>query len=100
VKQTFTVVVERDPEGGWLVGEVVELPGCYSQAPDLPSLLHLSLWLDALDDGLELHNRKASEELTERLVGYGPTAPPANGVQPVNLRHRRESLGSIWYPIP
>ncbi len=34
----FTVVVERDPESGWLVGEVVELPGCYTQAPDLPSL--------------------------------------------------------------
>ena len=35
---TYTIVVERDPESGWLVGEVVELPGCYSQAPDLPSL--------------------------------------------------------------
>lgn len=38
MKRSFTVVVERDPESGWLVGEVVELPGCYSQAPDLPSL--------------------------------------------------------------
>ena len=37
-KQTFTVVVEKDPESGWLVGEVVELPGCYSQAPNLPGL--------------------------------------------------------------
>ena len=27
-----------DPESGWLVGEVVELPGCYSQAPDFPTL--------------------------------------------------------------
>jgi predicted RNase H-like HicB family nuclease len=36
--RTFTMVVERDPESGWLVAEVVELPGCYSQAPDLPSL--------------------------------------------------------------
>jgi len=34
----FTVVVERDPESGWLVGEVVDLPGCYTQASDLPSL--------------------------------------------------------------
>lgn len=34
----FTVVIERDSESGWLVGEVVELPGCYTQAPDLPSL--------------------------------------------------------------
>lgn len=36
--RSFTVVVERDPESRWLVGEVVELPGCYSQAPDLPTL--------------------------------------------------------------
>jgi len=34
----FTVVVERDPESNWLVGEVVELPGCYTQAPDLQTL--------------------------------------------------------------
>jgi predicted RNase H-like HicB family nuclease len=38
MKRAFTVVVERDPESQWLVGEVVELPGCYSQAPDLPTL--------------------------------------------------------------
>jgi predicted RNase H-like HicB family nuclease len=37
-KRSFTVVVERDPESNWLVGEVVELPGCYTQAPDLPTL--------------------------------------------------------------
>jgi predicted RNase H-like HicB family nuclease len=38
MKKAFTMVMERDPESGWLVGEVVELPGCYTQAPDLPSL--------------------------------------------------------------
>jgi len=38
VKKTFTVVIEKDPESGWLVGEVVELPGCYSQAPDIATL--------------------------------------------------------------
>ena len=36
--RTFTVVWERDPESDWLVGEVVELPGCYTQAPDLATL--------------------------------------------------------------
>ncbi len=36
--RSFTVVVERDPESGWYVGEVVELPGCYTQSPDLDSL--------------------------------------------------------------
>ena len=38
MKRTFTMVVERDPESNWLVGEVVELSGCYTQAPDLPTL--------------------------------------------------------------
>lgn len=38
MKKSFTVVVERDLESNWLVGEVVELPGCYTQAPDLPAL--------------------------------------------------------------
>ena len=36
--RSFTVVLERDPETNWLVGEVVELPGCYTQASDLPAL--------------------------------------------------------------
>jgi len=38
MNKVFTVIIERDPESGWLVGEVVELPGCYTQAPDLPAL--------------------------------------------------------------
>ncbi len=38
MKKTFTLVVERDPESDWLVGEVVELPGCYTQAPDFSTL--------------------------------------------------------------
>ena len=37
-KRTFTIIVERDPGSGWLVGEVAELPGCYTQAPNLPEL--------------------------------------------------------------
>ena len=38
MKRSFTIVIERDPESNWLVGEVVELPGCYSQAASLPEL--------------------------------------------------------------
>lgn len=34
----FTIIVERDPESGWLVGEVAELPGCYSQAENMTDL--------------------------------------------------------------
>ena len=36
--RSYTVVIERDTESGWLIGEVVELAGCYTQAPDLPTL--------------------------------------------------------------
>ncbi len=35
MQQQFTIVLERDPESGWLVGEVAELPGCYTQARDM-----------------------------------------------------------------
>lgn len=38
MNRAFTLVIERDLESGWMVGEVVELPGCYTQAPDLPTL--------------------------------------------------------------
>ena len=37
--RAFTVIVERDPESGWFIGEVVELPGCYTQASDINSLM-------------------------------------------------------------
>jgi predicted RNase H-like HicB family nuclease len=38
MSKEFTVIIEKDPESGWLVGEVVELAGCYTQAPDLTTL--------------------------------------------------------------
>jgi predicted RNase H-like HicB family nuclease len=37
-QRQFTVIIERDPDSGWLVGSVAELPGCYTQAPDMASL--------------------------------------------------------------
>jgi len=36
--QQFTVIIERDPESGWLVGSVAELPGCYTQAATMAEL--------------------------------------------------------------
>ncbi len=52
--RAFTMIVEQDPESGWYVGEVVELPGCFTQAPDLSSLEKnieeaISLYLDVAD---------------------------------------------------
>ncbi len=32
------VMVERDPESGWLVSDVQELPGCFTEAPDMAAL--------------------------------------------------------------
>ena len=34
----YTVIIERD-EGGWLVSEVVELPGCHTQAKSMDLLM-------------------------------------------------------------
>jgi predicted RNase H-like HicB family nuclease len=38
IERAFTVVVERDRESDWLLGEKGELPGCYTQATDVASL--------------------------------------------------------------
>jgi len=38
MKQELNVIIEKDPETGWLVGEVAELPGCYTQAPNMMEL--------------------------------------------------------------
>ncbi|MBI5390637.1 type II toxin-antitoxin system HicB family antitoxin [Candidatus Woesearchaeota archaeon] len=34
----YTVVIEKD-EDGWLISEVVELPGCHTQAKTMDQLL-------------------------------------------------------------
>ncbi len=36
--QKYTMLIERDEEG-WLVSEVVELPGCHTQAKTMDQLL-------------------------------------------------------------
>jgi len=37
-KRKFTLIIEKDEEG-WLVSEVVELPGCHTQAKTMDQLL-------------------------------------------------------------
>ena len=71
-KKYFTVVVERDPETGWLVGEVTELPGCYTQAPDLPALeknLHEAIEVFLKTAGKPLHH--APEFVGTLRIGVG-----------------------------
>lgn len=38
MSKKFNVVIEQD-EDGWLVSEVVELPGCHTQAKSLNELM-------------------------------------------------------------
>ncbi len=38
VKREFTVIIEQD-EDGWLVSDVIELPGCHTQAKTHDALI-------------------------------------------------------------
>lgn len=38
MKTKYTIIIERD-ENGWLVSEVVGLPGCHTQAKTMDQLL-------------------------------------------------------------
>jgi len=63
MSQTFNVVVEQD-EDGWFISEVVELPGCHTQAKTLDELMKrtkeaISLYLKC----------KKSVKIKERFVG-------------------------------
>jgi len=35
---TYNIVIEKDKDG-WYIGEVIELPGCYSQAKSMDELV-------------------------------------------------------------
>jgi predicted RNase H-like HicB family nuclease len=57
MKRTFTVIIEKDKEG-YFVGEVVELPGCHTQARSLDELMErikeaIELYLDVQGEALE-----------------------------------------------
>ena len=50
----YTIIVEKD-EDGWLVSEVVGLPGCHTQAKDMNQLLErtkeaVEAYIEADDD--------------------------------------------------
>jgi predicted RNase H-like HicB family nuclease len=55
--RTFTVIIEKDKED-YFVGEVVELPGCHTQAKSLDELMErikeaIELYLDVQGEVLE-----------------------------------------------
>lgn len=58
----YNVVVERD-EDGWLVGRVVELPGCHTQAKTLQKLD------ERIREAIALYLEVEGTPTTSRFVG-------------------------------
>jgi len=64
VEREFTVIVQRDLESGWLIGSVLELPGCHTEAEDEAGL-HA-----AIQEALALYLMDAEvEETYSEFVG-------------------------------
>ena len=62
-KQKYTIIIEKD-EDGWLVSEVVELPGCHTQAKSMDELLARTK--EAIQAYLESEEKP---EISEEFVG-------------------------------
>ena len=60
---TVTMIIEQDPESGWYVGSIAELPGCYTQAPTLAELRANML------EALEAHSPSSRPEPLPNFVG-------------------------------
>lgn len=58
----FTVLIERDEEG-WLVSEVVELPGCHTQAKTLSQLM------ERTQEAVKAYIGTCRPEISEKFVG-------------------------------
>ena len=60
----YTLLIERD-EDGWLVSEVVELPGCHTQAKSMDQLL------DRTKEAIRayLGENKSAPEAVQEFVG-------------------------------
>lgn len=58
----FTILIERDEEG-WLVSEVVGLPGCHTQAKTLAQLM------ERTQEAIKAYLGKNKPEITEKFVG-------------------------------
>ena len=55
----YTIIIEKDEEG-WLVSEVIELPGCHTQAKSMDELLKRTK--EAIRAYLGTENVEISEE--------------------------------------
>lgn len=63
----FTVVITQD-EDGVLVGSVPSLPGCHTQAKDLPTLY--KRMQEAVELYLEVQKEKKAKIPKDRLFGF------------------------------
>ena len=59
MEREFTVIVERDLDSGWLMGSIMDLPGCFTAAPDEATLRVY------IQEALELYIECASEILEQ-----------------------------------
>ena len=59
----YTLIIEKDEEG-WLVSEVVELPGCHTKAKTMDELLERTK--EAIRAYLETEE---AAEISEKFVG-------------------------------
>jgi Uncharacterized conserved protein len=62
--KAFTVTIQKDKEG-YLVGEVVELPGCHTQAKSLDELM------ERIKEAIELYSDVHGKALEKELEFVG-----------------------------
>lgn len=60
----YTIIIEKDEEG-WLVSEVIELPGCHTQAKSMDELVERTK--EAIQAYLDDDNY--SPEIVQEFVG-------------------------------
>ena len=59
----YTIIIEKDGDG-WLVSEVVELPGCHTQAKTMDQLL------ERTKEAIKAYIKSEEEpEISEQFVG-------------------------------
>ncbi|MBI3033480.1 type II toxin-antitoxin system HicB family antitoxin [Candidatus Woesearchaeota archaeon] len=64
MKQKYTIIIEKD-EDGWLVSEVVELPGCHTQAKTMDQLIQRTK--EAIQAYLE--SEENDEDVPPQFIG-------------------------------
>lgn len=63
MKKKYTLIIEKDKDG-WLVSEVVELPGCHTQAKTMDLLLERTK--EAIKAYLQTEKQP---EISEEFIG-------------------------------